>query len=589
MNKKIPLSLVIKKIINPIFYSSDKKIKYKLTASLLFLLLSTAITLAVPFIYTDIIDHFVYHENDLTLPLLLILSYGLTQIISSLFSQLKSVLFTSVTMALLIENSLQMVKYISTLSMHFHLSHQSGSISKNVSRGINALTTLTSMTSFTLLPIFIQSIAICIIVAYQFNLWLLLFLLVSAIVYGLVSYYTSLPFLKSQEELIAQDSISNAKLIDILSQIHSIKYFSGEDIELKTYKKNIQAYSKSMLNNQKKISWMFFSQNTVIGIAYIIILLLGSYEHMQGTITIGEFVLLFSLTTQFFAPLASIGFYYNSAQSALVSIKKMFSYLNSESIIQDKAKAPDLVVSKGLIDFQAISFSYDSKQMLFDQFSLKVEPGQTLALVGRSGSGKSTLIKLLYRLYDLNAGKIVIDDQCIADVTKQSLRQAIAFVPQESTIFRLSLYENVTYPTFNVEHDKVISVLEQCGLSDVLARLPKGLDTIMGEEGLALSGGESQRVSIARALLSEAKIMVFDEATSALDTETESIIQQLVDRVCRDKTVIIIAHRLSTLRRADRIAVLQSSRIVESGTHQELLKQDGVYSGLWKEFIKDSD
>jgi len=515
------------------------------------------------------------------LPIAMLIAYGLLRLASSLFSELRDALFAKV-----IFNSVRRVagaifKHLHNLSLRFHLQRQTGGISRDIERGSRGISFLLNFMIFNILPTLVEIALVTIILLSQYDS---IFAIITTstillyIAYTLVITEWRMRFRRVMNDM---DSKANNQAIDSLLNYETVKYFNNEDYELNRYDDTLASWEKSAIKNQTSLSLLNMGQGAIIATGLTILMLLAGQGVVDGELTLGDLVLINAFLLQLYLPLGFLGFVYREIRHSLADMERMFNLLEQSQETTDKPNAQALAITEGEIRFNHVNFHYDANRKILHDIDFTIEAGKKLAIVGASGSGKSTLVRLLFRFYDLDAGTITIDDINIRDVQQYSLRQAIGVVPQDTVLFNNTIYHNILYGNPAVDKAAVIEAAKQAHIHDFIQNLPDGYDTLVGERGLKLSGGEKQRVAIARTLLKNPNILIFDEATSALDSHSEKAINKELQTISKNKTTLVIAHRLSTITDADTILVLDHGKIIERGTHRNLLSQKGHYAAMW--------
>ncbi len=518
----------------------------------------------------------------LLMPMALVVAYGLARFLNVMFNELRDTLFGRVTEGTMRSVGLATFQHLHRLELDFHLDRRTGAVSRDMERGISAINSLMRFMVFNIIPTLVEVVIVVVLlwVNYGWAFALTIFLSVSAyIFFSVVATEWRTRFVRKAN---LADSKSNARAIDSLLNYETVKYFTNEDYEARRYDRALEEWQNAKRQNRLSLFALNGGQAFIVALGTTTMLAIAALGVQNGSLTIGDFVLLNAFMMQIFIPLNFLGFVYREIKGSLASIEGLFGLLNQPVKIADHAEASELEITHGEIVYENVSFSYQPEREILHDINLQVKAGETVALVGASGSGKSTLIKLLFRFYEPARGRILIDGQDITTVTQRSLRSALGIVPQDTVLFNDSLGENIRYGRPDASDAEVLEAARLANLGELLAHLPAGLDTQVGERGLKLSGGEKQRVAIARTILKQPHILIFDEATSSLDSRSEQAILSALRDMSMGRTTLVIAHRLSTVVDADRIIVLQQGRVVEQGRHQDLLAHNGVYKSLWQ-------
>ena len=546
-----------------------------------FLIAAKVANVGVPLLLKEVIDALTGPRALLVLPVFLLVGYGALRLTNSLFAELRDAVFAKVMQRSIRRVALQVFEHLHRLALRFHLERQTGGVSRDIERGTAGIRFLLNFMLFNILPTLFEIGLVTIILLVRYNAWYAIVTLGALVVYIAFTLFVTewrMIFRRTMNEM---DSKANTKAIDSLLNYETVKYFNNEAWEARRYDDTLQKWEKAAVRNQTSLSVLNAGQATIIAIGVTILMLMASNDVVNGKMTIGDLVLVNAFLIQLYMPLHFLGFVYREIRHSLADMERMFSLLNQPEEVRDKPNAPGLVVGDGAIHFEQVSFSYDQRRGILEKVSFDIPAGHKVAVVGASGAGKSTLSRLLFRFYEVSGGRITINGQDIRDVSQQSLRKAIGIVPQDTVLFNDSIYYNIAYGRPDATHEEVIAAAKAAHIHKFVESLPDKYDSLVGERGLKLSGGEKQRVAIARTLLKNPPILVFDEATSALDSKTEKAIQAELLEIATDHTTLVIAHRLSTIMDADQIVVLDHGRIVERGTHTELLMRAGVYAHLW--------
>ncbi len=557
--------------------------KGRVILAVLALIAAKGATLLMPWALKEIIDAVDASINPLlSVPIALLIAYGLLRFASVFFGEVRDALFGRVTEHAMRHIGLKVFKHLHSLELAFHLDRQTGGISRDIERGTNGLSFLMRFLMFNIVPTLFEIITVAIIFATLFSPW---FALVTVIV---VAIYIAFTVIVTQwrnrfiREANTADNNSNTRAIDSLLNYETVKYFNNEHYEANTYDSFLAKWEQARLKNRLSLLALNSGQALIIAAAITALMWLGASSVVNKELTIGELVMINAYMIQLFLPLNFLGFVYREIRRALTDLENMLGLLNRKAAISDDKDAKPLNVTKAAIRFENVSFSYDKQRPILNTLSFEVTSGSKVAIVGASGAGKSTLSRLLYRFYDVDAGKIYIDEQAINTVTLESLRQAIAIVPQDTVLFNTSIRENIAYGNPTASEDEIDKAISLAHLDGFIASLDKGDKTLVGERGLKVSGGEKQRIAIARAILKGSPILLFDEATSALDSHSEQAILSAMREVAQRHTSLVIAHRLSTITDADKIIVMKQGQVVEQGQHHQLLAANGEYARMWQ-------
>ncbi len=555
--------------------------KPRVAAALACLILAKAAIVTMPWLLKDIIDQLSATNIALTLPLALLVGYGALRLTSSAFSELRDAIFAKVTQSSIRSVALQVFKHLHGLSLRFHLQRQTGGISRDIERGSRGISFLLNFMLFNILPTLLEIGLVTAILYINYDAWFAIITFVSIGLYvsfSLIVTEWRMRFRRTMNEL---DSKANTRAIDSLLNYETVKYFCNEDYEAKRYDANLEKWQSAAIKNQTSLSLLNFGQGSIIAIGMTLLLILASDGVAKGEMTIGDLVLINAYLLQLFMPLNFLGFVYREIKNSLTDMEKMFSLLRNNPDVQDHADAQPLEIDNGAVRFENVDFGYDDNRQILHNVSFEIPAGKKVAVVGHSGAGKSTLSRLLFRFYEINAGRILVDDQDINKTTQKSLRAAIGIVPQDTVLFNDTIHYNIAYGRPDATEADIISAAKTAHIHDFVTSLPDGYETTVGERGLKLSGGEKQRIAIARTVLKDPCILIFDEATSALDSKSEQAILKELREVAKNRTTLVIAHRLSTIIDADQILVMDQGRIIERGTHRQLLNKDGSYAQMW--------
>ena len=560
--------------------------KWRVIFALLFLVGAKLANVGVPLVLKALIDSMTitpsHPQAMLVLPLGILVAYGMLRMATTLFTELREFIFAKVTQRAVRTIALRVFRHLHALSLRFHLNRQTGGMTRDIERGTRGITTLVSFTLFNILPTLIEIVLVLGYMVLHYDIW---FSVITVAALALYVGFTVLVtewrthFRRTMNDL---DSKASTKAIDSLINYETVKYFGNEDYEARRYDDGLQRYEAAAVKSQTSLSLLNTGQSIIIATAVTLILWRATQGVIDRTMTLGDLVLVNAFMIQLYIPLNFLGVIYREIKQSLADMERLFALLDQNREVADSANAKPLQVKGAELRFSHIDFSYEpNRQILFD-VDFTIAAGTTTAVVGHSGSGKSTLSRLLFRFYDLNAGSITIDGQDLRDVTQSSLRGAIGIVPQDTVLFNDTIEYNIGYGKPGASKEEIVSAARAAYIHDFIESLPDGYATQVGERGLKLSGGEKQRVAIARTVLKDPAILVFDEATSALDSKSEQAIQAQLKEIAKNRTTLVIAHRLSTIADAQQILVLDHGRIIERGTHTSLLAADGAYAQMWQ-------
>ncbi|MDH5228822.1 MAG: ABC transporter ATP-binding protein/permease [Gammaproteobacteria bacterium] len=539
-------------------------------------------SVCVPLILKDIVDKLdATQVSFLILPLGLLLAYGGLRLANALFSELRDVIFAKVTQRAIRRVALQVFRHLHALSLRFHLARQTGGVSRDIERGTRGISFLLNFMLFNILPTLAEILLVTGILLVNYDVWFAIITLSTIVFYITFTLIVTEQRMHYRRTMNNLDSKANTRAIDSLLNYETVKYFSNEDFEANRYDDKMQQWEFAAIKNQYALSVLNFGQGAIIAIGMTLLMVLASQQVVSGDMTMGDLVLVNAFLLQLYMPLGFLGFVYREIKYSLADMEKMFALLHEHQEIQDQPNAPPLHLTQGKIEFRKVDFSYEPSRIILKNLSFTIEPGQKLAVVGHSGAGKSTLSRLLYRFYDVTQGAILIDGQDIRDVNQKSLRAEIGIVPQDTVLFNDTIEYNIAYAKPNVTKTEIEAAAQSAHIDAFIEKLPEGYETLVGERGLKLSGGEKQRVAIARTILKNPKILIFDEATSALDSKSEQVILRALREIATNHTTLVIAHRLSTIVDADQILVMDNGCVVEQGSHQQLLSLGKVYANMW--------
>lgn len=546
-----------------------------------FLILAKLASIGIPLIIKEIVDALDRPNVLLTLPIFFLIAYGALRLANALFGELRDAVFAKVTQRSIRRVALRVFQHLHKLALRFHLDRQTGGISRDIERGTAGIRFLLNFTVFNILPTLLEIGLVVGILLAKFDAWFAIITFLTLSIYILFTFFVTEWRMKFRRTMNEMDSKANTAAIDSLLNYETVKYFNNEDYEARRYDDHMRSWESAAIRTQTSLAALNTGQGAIIAIGVTLLMVLASQGVVRGTMTLGDLVMVNAFLIQLYMPMRFLGTVYREIRHALADMEKMFGLLGRKLEVEDKPDAKDLVIHQGHIRFEHVAFGYDpDRQILFDvDFAIPAQ--QKIAVVGHSGAGKSTLSRLLFRFYDVTAGRILIDDEDIRDVTQTSLRASIGIVPQDTVLFNDTIYYNIAYGHPDATGEQVIQAARHAHIHEFIESLPKGYETIVGERGLKLSGGEKQRVAIARTILKNPRILVFDEATSALDSKTEKAIQAQLREVAANHTTLVIAHRLSTVMDADEILVMDAGRIVERGTHSGLLRRGDIYAHMW--------
>ncbi len=560
--------------------------RWRVCIALSFMVMAKVANVSVPLLLKDLVDGLSIKPGAtvalLVVPVSLIVAYGLLRLSTSLFTELRELIFAKATEGTARSISLQVFRHLHALSLRFHLERQTGGMTRDIERGTRGVHSLISYSLYSIVPTIIEMAMVLTLLAWKFDAafaWITLTALVVYITYTVSITEWRTKFRRQMNEL---DSSTHSRAIDSLLNYETVKYFNNEEFEAKRYDENLERLRRVTLKSQSTLSMLNTGQQLIIAAALVAMLWRATEGVVAGRMTLGDLVMINAFMIQLYIPLNFLGAVYREIKQSLTDLDKMFTLLERHREIDDKPDARALSVSDGAVKFDKVSFSYDSERPILHDVSFEIPAGKTVAVVGPSGAGKSTLARLLFRFYDVNGGSISIDGQDIRQVTQTCLRQAIGIVPQDTVLFNDTVEYNIAYGRPGANSQEVQDAARAAHIHDFIASTPKGYATMVGERGLKLSGGEKQRVAIARTLLKNPPVMIFDEATSALDSANERAIQAELKSAATGKTALVIAHRLSTVVDAHEIVVLDAGRVVERGAHADLLARDGRYAQMWR-------
>jgi len=560
--------------------------KWRMLLALTFLVGAKLANVGVPIVLKSLVDHMtISPENPralLVLPVGILVAYGVLRLCTTMFTELREFVFAKVTQNAVRTVALKVFRHLHALSLRFHLNRQTGGMTRDIERGTRGISSLVSYTLYSILPTLVEISLVIGYLVLHYDVWF------AAITFGALLVYIAYTvavtewrtaFRRTMNDL---DSKANTRAIDSLINYETVKYFGNEDYEARRYDKSLQSWETAAVKSQTSLSLLNTGQSLIIAVAVTLILWRATQGVIDGTMTLGDLVLVNAFMIQLYIPLNFLGVIYREIKQSLADMERLFALLDQHREVADNPDAKPLEIKGAEVRFSHVDFSYESKRQILFDVDFAIPAGTTTAVVGHSGSGKSTLSRLLFRFYDINKGSITIDGQDLRDVTQVSLRKSIGIVPQDTVLFNDTIEYNIGYGKPDASKEEIVAAAKAAYIHDFIESLPDGYATTVGERGLKLSGGEKQRVAIARTLLKNPAILIFDEATSALDSKSEQAIQAQLKEIAKDRTTLVIAHRLSTIADAAQILVLDHGRIIERGTHGQLLAAGGAYAQMWE-------
>ena len=567
--------------------------KWRVLFALLSLVAAKMANVGVPLVLKQLIDKLAPMPGNpayaLVVPVGLLVAYGLLRLSATVFTELREFFFARVTQRAVRTIALKVFRHLHALSLRFHLNRQTGGVTRDIERGTRGISSLVSYTLFSILPTIVEITLVLGYLSFQYDIWfsgITVVALATYIIFTILITEWRTHFRRTMNDL---DSKASTKAIDSLLNYETVKYFGNEEYESSRYDQGLQNYERAAVRSQTSLTLLNTGQSLIIAIAVTLILWRATLGVTEGSMTLGDLVLVNAFMIQLYIPLNFLGVLYREIKQSLADMEKMFALLDQHRDVADVSNAQALALSSAELTFNHVDFSYEANRKILFDVDFTIAAGTTTAVVGHSGSGKSTLARLLFRFYDVNGGAILIDGQDVRQVTQISLRNAIGIVPQDTVLFNDSIAYNIAYGRPGAAQEEIIAAAKAAYIHDFIVSLPDGYDTTVGERGLKLSGGEKQRVAIARTLLKNPAILVFDEATSALDSQAEQAIQLQLKEIARNRTTLVIAHRLSTVADADQILVMDQGRIIERGTHAQLLAAGTIYAQMWERQLARPD
>ena len=580
---------VLRELAPYIWPAGRPDLRMRVVMALIALIIAKAITLLVPIAYKAVVDLLTGEATGKEItavglaasPVFLIVAYGVGRVMMVVFAQFRDVWFTAVAQNAVRKLANRTFSHLHALSLRFHLERRTGGLNRVIERGVTGVDTIVRMAVLNSIPTAVELLMISGLIAYYFGWIYVVVVLVTVALYVAFTFWASERRIAIRRDMNDSDTEAHAKAVDSLLNYETVKYFGNEAHEARRFDASMARYERAAIRTYTSLGWLNAGQAVIFTLGTVICMLLAARDVVAGTLTIGGFVMINAILMQLYLPLNFMGMVYREIKQGLIDIETMFALLHEPAEITDRPGAKPLRVTKGEIKFENVSFAYDPERQILKDVSFEVPAGKMVAIVGPSGAGKSTISRILFRFYELTSGRVLIDGQDIRDVTQASLRAAIGMVPQDTVLFNDTILYNIRYGRPEATDAQVREAARLAQIHDFIMTLPQGYDSLVGERGLKLSGGEKQRVAIARTILKSPPILMLDEATSALDSHTEKDIQDALERVARERTSLVIAHRLSTVVHADNIIVLDHGEIVEQGTHVELLARGGLYASLW--------
>ena len=562
-----------------------KQFPVRIFFALILLILAKLANVSVPIALKSIVDSLGASDGVtaiLTIPVALLIAYGLLRFGTILFQELRNAIFARASQQTTRQIALVVFEHLHRLSLRFHLDRQTGGISRDIERGSRSVAQLLNFLVFNIVPTVFEIVVVCAILFYSFGIWFALVTLATVTIYFVYTYKVTEWRIKFRVDMNNADSRANSTAVDSLINYETVKYFGNEGFEASRYNRNMQAWETASVKSQVSLSLLNCGQGVIIGAGVTILMIMAANGIVSGALTMGDFVMVNAFLIQLYIPLNFLGTIFREVRHSLTDMERMFSLLDETTEIENKPGAIELHTTHPEVRFNKVCFDYNEDRKILNDVDILIPPGSKIAVVGPSGSGKSTIARLLYRFFDVTSGSVSIDGIDIRDLTQESLRAAIGVVPQDTVLFNDTIGYNIRYGRPNASDEDVRHAARLAHIDHFIESLPDGYDTLVGERGLKLSGGEKQRIAIARTVLKNPPILILDEATSQLDSKSEKAIQSALNEISENRTSLVIAHRLSTISDADRILVIEKGSVAESGTHEELLAAQGHYADMWR-------